>query len=95
MFDKADVNLPNVDNTSDLNKPVSIATQLALDGKANFSHTHLISDIAGLQNTLNTKAAVYHAHYFNEIIDGETMLNTKADVNHLHSIDDVNGLNSF
>lgn len=32
---KADVGLGNVDNTSDANKPVSTATQTALDGKAN------------------------------------------------------------
>jgi hypothetical protein len=30
---KADVGLSNVDNTSDLNKPISTATQTALDGK--------------------------------------------------------------
>ena len=32
--DKADVGLGNVDNTSDLNKPISTATQAALDDKA-------------------------------------------------------------
>jgi hypothetical protein len=37
---KADVGLGNVDNTSDANKPVSTATQTALDGKAASSHTH-------------------------------------------------------
>lgn len=31
---KAEVGLDNVDNTSDLNKPISTATQTALDGKA-------------------------------------------------------------
>ncbi len=34
---KADVGLGNVDNTSDANKPVSTATQNALDGKLNLS----------------------------------------------------------
>ncbi|WP_192798374.1 hypothetical protein [Brucella intermedia] len=34
---KADVGLGNVDNTSDVNKPVSTATQNALDGKLNLS----------------------------------------------------------
>jgi hypothetical protein len=37
---KEDVGLGNVDNTSDANKPVSTATQSALDAKANASHTH-------------------------------------------------------
>lgn len=43
---KTDVGLGNVDNTSDANKPVSTATQTALNGKANSSHTHAATDIA-------------------------------------------------
>jgi hypothetical protein len=43
---KADVGLGNVDNTSDAGKPVSTATQTALDGKAATSHTHSLSDIS-------------------------------------------------
>ena len=42
---KADVGLGNVDNTSDANKPISTATQTALNGKANTSHTHAAGDI--------------------------------------------------
>jgi hypothetical protein len=38
--DKADVGLSNVDNTSDANKPISTATQTALNGKSDTSHTH-------------------------------------------------------
>ena len=37
---KADVGLGNVDNTSDAAKPVSTATQTALDGKAASGHNH-------------------------------------------------------
>lgn len=37
---KSHVGLGNVDNTSDANKPVSVATQTALDGKAATAHTH-------------------------------------------------------
>jgi len=44
-LDKAAVGLTNVDNTTDAAKPVSIATQTALDGKANTIHTHAASDI--------------------------------------------------
>lgn len=43
--DKASVGLSNVDNTSDVNKPVSTAQQTALNGKANTSHTHSSADI--------------------------------------------------
>lgn len=40
---KADVGLGNVDNTSDASKPVSTATQTALDGKSNTTHTHAVT----------------------------------------------------
>ncbi len=33
VLNKNDVGLNNVDNTSDLNKPISTATQTALNGK--------------------------------------------------------------
>lgn len=42
---KAQVGLGNAENTSDANKPVSTATQAALDAKAAASHTHAASDI--------------------------------------------------
>ena len=42
---KSSVGLGNVDNTSDANKPISTATQTALNGKANTSHTHAAGDI--------------------------------------------------
>jgi hypothetical protein len=42
---KTTVGLSNVDNTSDAAKPVSTATQTALNGKANSSHTHSSADI--------------------------------------------------
>jgi len=42
---KGDVGLGNVDNTSDASKPVSTATQTALNTKANSSHTHSVSDL--------------------------------------------------
>ena len=43
---KAEVGLGNVDNTSDAAKPVSTATQAALNGKAATSHTHTWSQIS-------------------------------------------------
>ena len=42
---KAQVGLGNVDNTSDANKPISTATQNALNGKANTSHNHSAANI--------------------------------------------------
>lgn len=43
---KADVGLGSVDNTSDAAKPISTATQTALNGKAATVHTHAGADIA-------------------------------------------------
>jgi hypothetical protein len=45
VLTKADVGLANVDNTSDLAKPISTLTQSALDGKAPLVHTHVTTDI--------------------------------------------------
>jgi hypothetical protein len=45
---KTTVGLANVDNTSDVNKPVSSATQTALNGKANSTHTHTSADILSI-----------------------------------------------
>ena len=42
---KADVGLGNVDNTADSAKPISTATQAALDGKAATSHTHSLGSL--------------------------------------------------
>jgi len=52
---KTDVGLGNVDNTSDLNKPISTATQTALDGKANVSHTHTVSQITDIGTNFYNK----------------------------------------
>ncbi len=42
---KSQVGLGNCDNTSDANKPISTATQAALDLKAASTHTHAASDL--------------------------------------------------
>jgi hypothetical protein len=55
---KADVGLGSVDNTSDAAKPVSTATQTALNGKANLSHSHAVADVTGLQTALDGKASL-------------------------------------
>lgn len=46
--DKASVGLSLVDNTTDLNKPISTATQTALNGKANTAHTHSAAEILSI-----------------------------------------------
>jgi hypothetical protein len=49
---KSDVGLTNVDNTSDINKPISTATQLALDDKL----TNLTSTSSTGSSLINTKS---------------------------------------
>ena len=46
------IGLGNVDNTADLDKPISTAVQTALDDKANTKHTHKKSDITDFPNSL-------------------------------------------
>lgn len=43
---KTDVGLANVDNTSDASKPISTATQTALNAKAATSHTHTAAQVS-------------------------------------------------
>ena len=45
VLSKSDVGLGNVDNTSDLNKPISTATQTALNGKVNTTDIATTSDL--------------------------------------------------
>jgi hypothetical protein len=80
---KSMVGLGNVDNTSDASKPISSATQTALDGKAATSHTHAIADVTGLQTALDGKqaagsyAAASHTHGISDVTGLQTALDTK------------------
>ena len=44
-LNKSVIGLGNVDNTTDADKPISTATQTALNTKANTAHTHIANDI--------------------------------------------------
>jgi hypothetical protein len=80
VLGKADVGLDNVTNTSDADKPVSIAQQEALDDKADVTHSHSTSDVTGLDTALASKATV------TALTDG---LAGKADASHDHSASDI------
>jgi len=45
LFTKSRIGLDQVDNTSDIDKPVSAATQLILDTKSHIGHLHNSTDI--------------------------------------------------
>lgn len=72
---KGMVGLGSVDNTSDANKPISTATQTALDGKANTSHTHLWADITDKPTTFAPSA---HTHAIADVTNLQTSLDAKA-----------------
>ena len=57
--DRADIGLGNVDNTSDANKPVSNATQQALNLKANSSDVYTKTETDGLLNDKANSSDVY------------------------------------
>jgi hypothetical protein len=83
---KTDVGLGNVDNTADTNKPVSSAAQIALNAKANTVHTHIISDVSGLQTALDGKQAAGSYATPTDLSNG---LATKANTSHTHTASQV------
>lgn len=59
---KADVGLGSAENTADLAKPVSTATQTALDGKSSTLHNHDGTYSATAHNHSGTYANASHTH---------------------------------
>jgi hypothetical protein len=55
---KSDVGLGAVDNTSDVDKPISAATASALSGKSPVGHTHTASSITDFTSAVSALAAV-------------------------------------
>lgn len=82
--DKAGLGLDHVDNTADIDKPVSNAVAQALSQKAPAQHTHAISSITGLQTTIEG--------IHQDVANANRDLADKTDVGHKHAIDDVTGL---
>jgi hypothetical protein len=54
-LDKTAVGLGSVDNTSDVNKPVSTATALALAGKAASAHGHISADVSDFSEAVDDR----------------------------------------
>lgn len=61
---KSDVGLGNVDNTSDANKPISTATQAALDDKADASDIGGVKTVTGNPLTLTDGSETYADELF-------------------------------
>ena len=63
---KEQVGLANVDNTADLDKPISNATQEALDVKADLEHTHEVGEVNGLQDLVDELQVNIDTHVENK-----------------------------
>lgn len=65
-------------------------------GKANKVHTHPISDISNLQETLDGKADYRHDHPASDIVDLDNILERKLDIeNQYYIIDEPSSSNPF
>lgn len=85
---KADIGLGNVDNTSDADKPVSNATQQALNLKANSSDVYTKTETDGLLNNKANKSDVYTK------AETDGLLNDKANTNNVYTKSETDaGLN--
>lgn len=89
LIKKADIGLGNVDNTSDLDKPVSRQTQSALNQKADLHHHHEPVEIDGLSVLLDQKANTSHQHSLVDLPEVKTALDNKSDQGHQHQIADI------
>jgi hypothetical protein len=76
------VGLGNVDNTSDLNKPVSTATQTALNLKANLASPTFTGTVSGITSTMVGLGNVDNTSDLNKPVSTatQTALNLKSDL---------------
>lgn len=83
-FDKKAINLDKVDNTPDLDKPISRAVQQALDDLAAGAPSVTIQDVQGLPDALTGIDQAFAAV--------AQSLSQKLDATATFSIDEINGL---
>jgi len=91
QVDKTDVGLGNVDNTSDVNKPIGSLTQLALDGKADTDHNHVKADITDF-NDADYATAAQGALADTAIQSGDNISELFNDEVYLQATDNVSAL---
>ena len=75
---KAEVGLGNVDNTSDANKPISTATQEALDGKINTSALGQANGVAQLDET-GLVPSDQLPSYVDDVVEGYAVITRDTD----------------
>ena len=76
--------------STDGNHDNSIAQlNTAVNGKAEASHTHAISDVTGLSSALSGKAAASHTHAISDVTGLQTALDGKAASSHTHTLSEI------
>jgi len=93
-LDKAAVGLANVDNTSDANKPVSTATQSALDLKAPLASPTFTGTVSGISKSMVGLGNVDNTSDANKPVSSaqQTALNLKANLASPTFTGTVNGI---
>jgi len=86
-LNKAAVGLSNVDNTSDANKPISTATQAALNTKAPINNPTFTGTVSGITKAMVGLGNVDNTSDANKPVSTatQTALNGKAPVGKLHN----------
>src|SRR5689334_22659642 len=74
---------------ADHRHPYPTAAQV---GAAAVAHTHGVSDVVGLQSTLDSKANTNHTHSISGVNGLQTALDGKAQIAHSHAVTDIQGL---
>ena len=76
--------------TTDGNHDNSISQLItAVNGKAEASHTHAISDVTGLSSTLSGKASASHTHAISDVTGLQDALDGKAASSHTHTLSEI------
>lgn len=70
----------------------TLLINIASVGGSGGPHTHVISDVTGLQTTLDGKAASAHTHIIGNVTGLQTALDGKSVVGHTHPISEVTNL---
>lgn len=91
LIDKSQLQLDQVDNTSDLDKPISLAVAAALAAKSESTHVHTFGQIDGLQEYLDTRFSS-HTLPMTSVVGLEGALAAKSNVGHRHLVSEIDGL---
>ena len=90
--DKIKLGLGNVDNTADMDKPLSNIAIQALSEKADRSHQHSVAELSDWEIYTRDFYRVGGTLDLNQILGLSELLATKANIFHDHSLDSITGL---